>query len=230
MKSIIQYLAKRKYESYLLSLVILLFGQILLPSNHEPVWQHMLVIQNVMIGLLLFKNSSRSLYLFVLALSIILTSECLLLFWFDNTLIQFTMGLSFSIYFFLASLKVYKDILIAEEVGDQMIAAVFSGFIMLGFIGTFIFVLIEIIHPTSFSNLGVNEETFQNLNYFSFVSLLTIGYGDIIPLTQVAKKAVIFLGLMGNFYLTFITAVIIGKYLNQKKDSRKKQDKDNSVS
>ncbi len=217
MKNIFIFLSKRKYAAYLLSLFILGFGQMFLPKGFEAAWQHVLVIQNVLVGLFLFRGSRKWLFAIVSILSIILISECLLLFWMDNMTIRFTMGFIFSIYFLLASAKIYKDVLIAKEVGNEMIAAVFSGFIMLGFLGTFLFTLIEIAQNGSFTNLGDGEAKFQNLNYFSFVSLLTIGYGDIVPLTQVAKKTAVLLGLLGNFYLTFVTAVIIGKYLNQRK-------------
>ena len=217
MKKAIQFLTVKKYEAYLLSLFVLLFGQLFMPTGFEAVWQHVIVIQNVLIGLFLFRESSKWLFGLVAILSAILVFECLLLGWVDTRFIRITMGVIFSVYFFLASLKVYKDVLMARSVGNEMIAAVFSGFIMLGIIGNFLFIVIELVHPDSFKNLGVGEERFQNLSYFSFVSLLTIGYGDIVPITQIAKKTSVLLGLLGNFYLTFVTAVIIGKYLNQKK-------------
>jgi len=56
-----------------------------------------------------------------------------------------------------------------------------------------------------------------NLNYFSFTTLLTIGYGDITPVSLVAKRAVMLIGLAGHFYTAFITTIIIGKYLSAKK-------------
>jgi len=217
MKKIIHTLNKRKYEAYLLSLFILLFGQIFLPNGFEALWQHLLVIQNVLLGLFLFKGAKRWLFTLAVILSLVLISECLLLFWLnDNATIRFSMGVVFSIYFIMASAKVYKDVLMAEKIGHEMIAAVFSGFIMLGFIGSFIFTLIELTNSGSFSNLGEGEVRFQNLSYFSFVSLLTIGYGDIVPLTQVAKKTAMLLGLFGNFYLTFVIAIVIGKFMKQK--------------
>ena len=52
-----------------------------------------------------------------------------------------------------------------------------------------------------------------NLNYFSFTTLLTIGFGDIAPLSLIAKRAVMFIGLLGHFYTVFVTGIIIGKYL-----------------
>lgn len=214
--SLINYLTTKKYVAYLLSLIILLFGQIFLPRGYEAVWQHLIVIQNVVVGLLLFWGVRKWLFTIVLILGIILLGQCLVLYWVDNNTIRFSMGVIFSVYFLIASAKVYKDVLLVEEVGHEMIAAVFSGFIMLGIIGGFLFTLIELAASNSFSNLGEGESRWQNLNYFSFISLLTIGYGDIVPMTQMAKKTAILLGLLGNFYLTFVTAVIIGKYLNQK--------------
>ncbi len=57
----------------------------------------------------------------------------------------------------------------------------------------------------------------DNLNYFSFITLLTIGYGDITPVTLIAKRAVMMMGLVGHFYTVFVTSIIIGKYLSIKK-------------
>jgi hypothetical protein len=42
---------------------------------------------------------------------------------------------------------------------------------------------------------------------------LTIGYGEIVPATPVAQKAAILTGLMGQFYLVIVTAIVVGKYL-----------------
>jgi len=216
MRKFIHILHDKKYEAYLASLFILLFGQIFLPKGFEAIWQYVLIIQNVLVGLILFYGVRKWLFTIVLILSLILVSEFILLFWMDNRTLRFTMGVVFLLYFILASLKVYKDVLLADEVGHEMIAAVFSGLIMLGFLGSFLFTLIELTNQGSFSNLGVGEVRFQNLTYFSFVSLLTIGYGDIVPLTQVAKKTAMLLGLLGNFYLTFVMAIVIGKFLKAK--------------
>jgi voltage-gated potassium channel len=45
---------------------------------------------------------------------------------------------------------------------------------------------------------------------------MTIGYGDISPITPIAQKATIFIGLIGQFYLVVLTAIVVGKYINQK--------------
>ena len=93
-------------------------------------------------------------------------------------------------------------------------AASLCGFVLLCLIGTFLFYQIDVELPNSFSNTGQGEAILTNLNYFSFTTMLTIGYGDITPLTLVAKRAVMLMGLTGHFYTVFITSIIIGKYLS----------------
>ena len=114
---------------------------------------------------------------------------------------------------------IIKQVWRAEQISDNVIFGVISGYISLGLIGFFICLSIELLHPGSFRGLYVEgatvESTTDRLIYFSFITLLTIGYGDIVPVTSSAEKATILIGLLGQFYLVIITATLIGKYINQ---------------
>ncbi|MGB5379224.1 potassium channel family protein, partial [Muriicola sp.] len=59
------------------------------------------------------------------------------------------------------------------------------------------------------------EESNQGLMYFSYITLLTIGYGDIAPTNTISRNAVMFLGLVGQFYMVILTAIVVGKFLYQ---------------
>jgi len=78
---------------------------------------------------------------------------------------------------------------------------------------------IELIHPNSFCGLALTSTSpkaiTEELMYFSYISLTTIGYGDILPITPLARKAAILIGLVGQMYLVVITAIVVGKYINQ---------------
>ncbi len=78
---------------------------------------------------------------------------------------------------------------------------------------------VEIADPGSFESALFTEaytidKKADGLLYFSYITLMTIGYGEIIPVTTIAQKATILLGLIGQFYLVIITAVVVGKYIN----------------
>ncbi len=48
--------------------------------------------------------------------------------------------------------------------------------------------------------------------YFSFVTLLTIGYGDITAVKDTAQTAVIMEGIIGQFYIAILVARIVSIY------------------
>jgi hypothetical protein len=60
---------------------------------------------------------------------------------------------------------------------------------------------------------GEDISSFSSFFYFSFITLLTIGYGDITPTTEVSQKLVILFGLIGHFNSIFVIAIIVGKLL-----------------
>ena len=55
----------------------------------------------------------------------------------------------------------------------------------------------------------------EDLFYFSFITLMSIGYGDIAPVGKVARNAAVIIGLMGQFYTVILTAIVVGKFINQ---------------
>ena len=123
-------------------------------------------------------------------------------------------GILYLIFFSLVALEVFKVVLYSKTVSRELLSASLCGFVLLCLIGTFLFYQIDVEAPRSFSNTGEGGAILTNLNYFSFTTLLTTGYGDITPVTLVAKRAVMLMGLAGHFYTVFITSIIIGKYLS----------------
>jgi hypothetical protein len=52
------------------------------------------------------------------------------------------------------------------------------------------------------------------LLYFSFVTLTTVGYGDISPQTILADRLAIFEAAMGGIYLAVIIVMLVGRYMS----------------
>ena len=98
-----------------------------------------------------------------------------------------------------------------------MIFGVVCGYISLGLIGFFICLTVEMAHPGSFQGLlnsgGNNDLISESIMYYSYITMLTIGYGDVLPVTQISQKASVLIGLMGQFYMVIITSIVVGKYI-----------------
>jgi len=205
-----KYIEKRKHEILLLSLLILMFG--IRPTFISP----FLPIQIMIVGVIVFNN--RKFLLYFIAVLLILTivlNICSQVFYFKDINTHSLLGIAFIIYFITLTFEVFRRILYVDQVSPEIISAVLCGFIMLCFIGWFLFDMIETYTPRSFSGLGEGETKVNNLLYFSITNQLTLGFGDILPTTLLAKKAVMFMGFVGHFYTVFVTGIIIGKYINQ---------------
>lgn len=110
----------------------------------------------------------------------------------------------------------------SKKVNTKVMIGLISGYISIGFIAFFLFSTLEIYNSNSFvGQLFTPEitiaERLDALLYFSYITILTIGYGDIVPATSMAQKAVILVGLAGQFYTLIVTAVVLEKYIRHSK-------------
>ena len=106
------------------------------------------------------------------------------------------------------------QLLKVKKITLQFILGPLLGFLYLGIIGGILFESIHLMDPTSFKLIaGFSGYSFY---YFSFISITTVGYGDITPLTALAQSLTLVLNVIGQFYLTIIIAVFVGKYINVK--------------
>jgi len=90
-------------------------------------------------------------------------------------------------------------------------------YFLMGIIGSILFRIVYSIFPgESFNIPGESLIPTTDFIYFSFVTISTLGYGDITPIDPFAKSLAIFLSISGQLYLTMIIAVLVGKYLSAK--------------
>lgn len=116
----------------------------------------------------------------------------------------------FSYFCFLLILQLKK----IDNINLQFILGPILGFIYLGIIGGIFFEGLHLIDPQSFQlQDDISGYVFY---YFSFISITTVGYGDITPITAQAQAITLVLNIIGQFYLAIVIAVFVGKYINVK--------------
>ena len=125
-------------------------------------------------------------------------------------------------FFFLIVTLLIRQIAKAKTATPQVIMESIIGYLLLGLAFSILIAFICAIDPNAFSFKHLVEEVdpfisyASNYIYFAFVTLTTLGYGDVAPLTPIARSLSNFISVSGQLYVAIIIAVLVGKYLSQK--------------
>lgn len=123
----------------------------------------------------------------------------------------FTAASGFSLVFFaFITYAIAAYVLSTESVTLEQVAATLCAYLMLGTAWSFAYTLIDIGFPGSFTKTSMH---YADYNYFSFVTLTTLGYGDIAPVSKVARAFAIVEAIVGQFFLAVLVARQVGLYL-----------------
>ena len=125
------------------------------------------------------------------------------------------------IFFFVIVVSLIHQIATARKVSAGVILGSLTGYLLLGLIFSIFIIFIMQHDPGAFSSPPKQDvETEESINtsvplYFSFVTLATLGYGDIIPLKPYTRSLVTLIAVMGQFYIAIIVALLVGKFSAQ---------------
>lgn len=130
--------------------------------------------------------------------------------WFGQpALSAMTLGL-WTLIGLLAASSALRFALRAKQVDAEHLYAALGAYLLAGiFFGSFYWVLEE-VNPGTFAHNG--ELSRMSAIYFSFVTLATLGYGDIVPRTDVARGLAIVEGVGGQLFLAVLVARLVSLY------------------
>ena len=128
----------------------------------------------------------------------------------SNT-INLILSLIFSSFIFLSIVLMVKNIFSSQEVtGDKVIGGICI-FMMLGTLWYLVYYSIYSIDPKAFSGPTETLTEFDFI-YFSFTTLTTVGYGEYVPVSRVAKVAANFEAIVGVLYPATLIATLVNSY------------------
>jgi len=119
------------------------------------------------------------------------------------------------IYFSFISFFLFRDLMQNKKITGSVIIGAFAGYFMIGVIYFFIFAFLDNAYPDTISVDLQRYRGLEDMFYFSFITLTTIGYGDFAPTSILGQKIAILEGLIGQFYIAIVMAILVGKFLSR---------------
>lgn len=105
-----------------------------------------------------------------------------------------------------------------KRVNEAVLCLGAAGYIQLGLTGGQLATALEVLSPGSFSlgRMLPGEELVERLSYFSFVTLGSLGYGDVLPATAVAESFAVLLSITATLYVTLMIGLLLSRYINSR--------------
>lgn len=115
--------------------------------------------------------------------------------------------------------KIYRE----RNVSADSVYGAFCGYLLIGLAFGHLYSICEWIRPHSFradeaiiSRFGDEWHRHFLLVYFSFVTLTTVGYGDMAPASDTARGLATMEAILGQFYIAVLVAELIGRRAGQR--------------
>jgi hypothetical protein len=181
-----------------------------------------IVVSVNLIGVVISAHQSRTLIATAIALAVI-HQTLQLVPGHENITLRVGAMLVDCVFIALASTVIVITVWREKDVTTDTILGGIAVYLLLGFVWGLAYSMIEILAPGSFfvtsgEATGASALYFQGghvprLLYYSYVTLTTLGYGDIVPATGLAGGVSVAEALTGQLFLAILIARLVGLYI-----------------
>jgi len=209
----------QKYSILLSSLVLLVVLNPLINDRElgRYVWDFFLLYTLLAAVYVVRKKQRQFLLVLLIASSALVTNSLVHLG--DSEIIPL-IAFSFDVLFFgFMAVSILNEILSSDSITTDRLCGAVCVYFLIGVCWSFIYLIIEWCIPNSFSvpldlvNLD-DRESFKTIQYYSFVTLTTLGFGDIIPLSSEARTFSWLEAITGQLYLAVLIGRLIGLHIS----------------
>ena len=134
--------------------------------------------------------------------------------------------LSWSVLVGWSVVRLVESLASARRVSRSVLMGAAAGYLLLGLTAGLVMSGVATIQPNSFEPLDIpttsisggdasvlqSAPVFARINYFAFICLTTVGFGDISPMLPLSRILAVITGIVGPLYLAVVMGVLISRY------------------
>lgn len=204
---------------FLLIAILLFMGSTLMGGDGFPGRLLGGISSTIMLLTATLTIQSNRRMLFYFALGVILLREATR-FVFHHPYLDTLAFLAIVVFFLVVVFHLIRQVARSREVDLAVILESVNGYLLVGLCGGILLAMANIFQDGAFQLPDGNPPGFADFVYLGFITMTTIGYGEITPVTGLARLFAIAVGISGQLYIAIIIATLVGKYLFQKGNGR----------
>jgi hypothetical protein len=220
---LIQTKVKSKFLFLLISLLLLFFFYPFFQKIPIGVRVLDIVFLVILLSGMYALSKNRNIFIICVILALAGFGATVLNYTLKTVYLQYMAVLTYGAFFTLLAAVILSYIIREKRVTSDTIYGSICGYLLLGIVWTMLFSIVEVIEPGSFLSGGkplidyqgdtVNRQIFSSFIYYSFVTLTTLGYGDITPVSPPARALSSLEAVTGQLYIAVLIARLVGMHI-----------------
>jgi hypothetical protein len=217
LKEVSTHFEQKGHKVLLTTLLLLIFASPFLQHMGKMTWLVSLVVVLVLLAAVRTVAGRTNEYRMALVLGVIALVPQFGVLWNQPFWLETLRYLATVLFLFWVCFLLLRDIIVrSHTVNAELILGAINVYLMVGLGFAFLHGLLEHLQPGSFTGLeavGGPAVPAVEFIYFSFVTMTTLGYGDVSPLTPIAMTASYAEAMFGQLYLAILVARLVGLYI-----------------
>ena len=138
---------------------------------------------------------------------------------FHSRALTVTRWVCLAAFFGLAAVGLFSYLRSSRAVTQAHLYTAVNIYLLLGLLWTTLYLAIDSLYPGSIQIVSRPSGRETDLLYFSLITLSTIGYGDIVPLSGEARIVAALEGVTGVLYIAITVALLVSRFREEPLDS-----------
>lgn len=136
----------------------------------------------------------------------------------DSATLQFASLFALLGFLLLAITHTFKQVAFGTDLSANRVVGAICVYLLLGVIWALSYSALELAAPGSFAGFETDAGRGWSSEwlYFSFVTMTTLGYGDLLPISATARAMAYMQAVFGQFYIAILVAGLVGAYIARK--------------
>jgi voltage-gated potassium channel len=202
-----------------MKLLVLLLGMLVLSPLFEEFFEVRILGELFFTAIFIYAAYSFSRSKALVAAAVSLAVPAIASFWlkpfFTGQWVEISGGLCGLAFMALIIAAILRNIFLQQDVSADIIAGAIVAYLLMAVMWSLLYNVLEAVHPGSFKfPEGTTQPRGEMSVYFSLVTITTVGYGDITPVTRVARAFANLEAVVGQLYLVILVSWLVGMYVS----------------
>ncbi len=132
-------------------------------------------------------------------------------------ILEITASLLNTVFYIYIVYKLISQFVKAKKVSKLVILGSINGYLLMGLAFSIFTIVVSWLYPNSYyssiSNTFLKDTAnFHTYIYYTFITMATVGYGDIVPISAAARAIAVLISVSGQFYIAILVAFLVGKF------------------